>query len=235
MNLAHILSEQQRTGRRIKPNRNNPVTKERIETERRIKREAQNTNIPEHEIALDFVTQSIGDLQRFVVSKGEQPLQNPVELSVQVAALREKDIADIQRALSTDREEAQIWLEQFEQAANEGGSAEADNFIGSVIGAVGAVAAKGIDKIRDARLAKGKPTKFWDFLSKNTGGKASLDYSAQPSQPSGIAVLAGDVLNEIERRETKKKINEMLPLIIGGVVVLILVTVLITSNAAKNK
>ena len=235
MNLAEIMSEQNRTGRRKRPNPNNDVTLRRKRLEREIKRKCEINNFDESDVALDYVNKNINQLNGYVMSKGEQPMQNPVALSVQVMALREKEIEDLKRTLGIDRSEAMLYLDDEEAASYSMG--QGDNFIGGLLSAIGSVASKGINKIKAKRQAAGKPTKFWDFLSKHIGGQAEMQ-TVQAEGKNGVGndikILANDVFNSIRDAEKKKEINKILPFAIVGVIVLILVTVLITKNASKR-
>lgn len=229
-NPSFILSEEVRTGKRPKPNPGNNVTRRRIELYNTIRDQASANNEPPEQVALRYIEANTAQLKRYVASRGEQPKRNPVELSVQVAVLRNEEIQSLQKQLGSTYQDAQIYLEQMEDEKLKANNGFPDHFLGTVSGAVGQVAQKGIDKIRADRQAKGKPTKFWDFLSKVTGGEVAYQ---DTGGTGGVRILGVDVIEEIRKAETKKQLNKILPIAIGGVLILILLTVLITKNAGK--
>lgn len=236
--ISETLSEKIRTGKGRKPDYKNPVTIAKHKLQKRIFEQSESSDRPIEDISLDYVKANLPDLKRYVASRGEQPLVNPVELSVQVAALREKEISDVMNAIGCSRQDAETFIDESEAERIKINSPEADNFIGTIISAIGNVANKGIEKIAANRKAKGKPTKFWDFLSKNTKPKTDSGQTYGTDQPKfgeGIKIFAKDVLNDIRDNERNKEIKKALPLIIGGLAAVILITVLITSRAAKSK
>lgn len=204
---------------------NNIVRKKRDAINLEIDKKAKKTGKPKEEIALQYIESNVPELETYVRKQGERPLKNPVELAVQVYKLREKQISELIQA-GYSRDAAEVYLDNQENDSVMSTSAEADSFIGSIIGAVGTVAVKGIDRIRDKRISKGKPTKVWDFLSKNLGGNAADENTPLPQQQnrSGFSVVANDLISEIERRRTKEKIKELMPYIIIGIVAIIVIT-----------
>lgn len=236
--LGEVIAESTRNGQVRKPNQNNPVTKARKKLERSIKNQARELGKNENEVALEYVNQNIGDVQRFVATKGEQPLTNPAELATQAYILKQKEVAETCRILGCSKEEAQTFLEEAEANAANVNSSEADNFIGPLLAALAPVAQTGAQKIAEDRKAKGKKGGIWDILA---AGSPAMGMT-QPIVPTdsgngifgGVKVFAQDVIDKIKETEKKKEIKKMLPIIIGAALALILLTALITRNV-KSK
>lgn len=235
--MAEILSEQARTGeRKRKPNAANPITKRRRQLREKIERESRDTGRDIAEVSLEYVEQNRGDLQRYVTSKGEVPLSNPVELATQAFIMRMEDIQSIAKTMGVSLTEAEIFLDEAEARAFDSNTSEADNFLGAIMGAVGGVANKGINKILEKKQAKGKKAGFWATLADITGGRTSEQKDSQAAEQAPaekkdvlgeLKIFADDVISKVKEQEKKKEINKMLPYIIGGVILIILVTVLI--------
>jgi hypothetical protein len=207
-------------GKNPAPDTNNPVYKRRVDLDRKVKSIAEQTGQPIEEIALELVKQNLPDVQRYVISKGEAPLSNPVELSLQAFLLRQQEIRDLVNTTGASPEAAEVYLTEIEA-----GSKAPDNFIGSIIGAIGAVAGKGVQAMQASRKKKGKPTKFWDTLSEIfKPGDSDIDLT------KGVGVAAKDVLDDIANRERKAQIQKMLPLIILGVIAIIVITIIATKK-----
>ncbi|HEX7904825.1 MAG TPA: hypothetical protein VF487_13195 [Chitinophagaceae bacterium] len=234
--LGEIIAEETRVGKRRKPNNNNPVTKNRKRIDRIIESQSRELGKPISEVGLEYVKQNIGDIQRYVSTKGEQPMDNPIDLSVQAFLLRDKEAAQTAKILGCTKDEANVYLDEAEAHASEMNSSDADNFIGSIFGALGNVAQKAAGKIADKRKAAGKKAGFWETLA---GGDSSVVTDTAPAESGknfleGLKVTAREVLDDIKATEKKKEIKKMLPILVGSIVVLILITVLITKNASKN-
>lgn len=240
--LASDLQNEIATGYRRKADPSNPITKRKNQLKQSIKNRANTESRDIADVSLDVVQENVGDLQRYVISKGEKPMQNAVDLCLQVALLRQQDIDKIAQTMNVSHSEAEIFLEESESDAARKGTAEADSFIGEVIGAVGNVANRAVSKIVEKKKAQGKPAKFWNTLLDITGGMASsgMPQLVQQEQPNKggflneVKIFGQDVIDAIRKSETKKAVNQSLPLIIGGVLVLILITVLITSSYARR-
>lgn len=238
--LGEQIAEQIRVGADNKPNPNNPVTKAYKRVRESIKARARELGQDEGDIGLQYIERDLPTIQKYVLSKGEQPRENPVELAVQAYANWTKDVADVQRVLGISRKDAEIWLQQAEGNAAEMNHSEADNFLGAILGGIESVVNKAANKAVKKREEKGKKPGFWGFIAKSTGGTQSAGGSLpamQPQQGENIGdtlrVLAGDVLDNIKKEEKKKELQRLLPIGIAVLIVVILLTVLLTrkSNA----
>jgi len=227
--LGEVIAEETRTGRSRKPDRNNPVTKQRVNLDRKIRQQARELGRPLHDIAIEYVTSNIGDIQRYVTENGEQPLSNPAELATQAYLLRLRDVNKIKKTLGVSDEEAELYLDEAESKAQAMNTSEADNFIGGLLAVLAPVAQKGAEKIAADRASKGKKPGFWGFLAGNQqdDNNAAANAAAAANAGYGLKVAAQDVFEAIKKEEKRKEINKMLPLIIGGVVALIVITALI--------
>lgn len=240
--LGEQIAEQIRIGTEPKPNPNNPVTKSYRHMKKVIEARARELGQDAGDIALQYVEKDMPTIQKYVLSKGEQPRENPVELAVQAYANWMKDVADVQRVLGISRQDAEIWLQQAEGGAAEMNSAEADNFLGAILGGIESVVNKAANKAAKKREDKGKKPGFWGFLAKATGGKTQPGGSLPETRTPGVTgqgenlgdtlrVLAGDVLDDIKKNEKKKEMQRLLPIAIVVVIVVILLTVLLTRKA----
>lgn len=238
--LGELIQEETRTGKRRRPDKENPITKGREQLRKQIVSQAQELGKDPADVALEYVAENSGTLQRYVTTRGEQPFSNPSELALQAFLLRQNEINDVAKTLGTSFAEAEIYLDENESKAVEINSSDADNFLGAIAEAIGSVAAKGVKKIQDKRTAAGKkPSKFWNTLADITGANKPQMALVEGENETGgkgldgLKIFAKDVLDGIKQTEKKKEINKMLPYIIIGVIVLILTVVLITRNA-KN-
>jgi len=230
--FGEVISEEVRTGKRKKPDPNNPVTKQRRKLGELIRKQASEFDTDPAYVALSYVEQNLPEVQRFVATNGEQPRSNPAELALQAYMIRDTQAQQAADALGCSKEEAHVYLDQAEAQADKINSSDADNFIGAIFEALGNVAQKGIEKIKQARDAKGKKPGIWGVLSP---GEPTASVQANGGKLAGLKVAAGEVLDAIKETEKRKEIKKMTPTIIIGVVALILVVVLITVYATKRK
>lgn len=230
--LGELLHETYRKGKAKKPNPNNAVSLAKQDLAAKI---AQDANIQARDIsdvALDTVIENVAPIQKFITSRGEVPLENPVEMAVQAFILRQQEIDDYATALGCSRTEAEMYLDEAEEKAASISSPEADNFLGGLFAAIGSVAGKGLAKAADKRAQQGKKPGVVGFLSNLFPAQGEkLDESQ--STKDDLKQLASEAVANIKQQEKKKEIAKMLPLIIIGVVVLVLVVVLITRKASK--
>lgn len=236
--LGEQIAEQIRVGTEPKPNPNNPVTKSYRHMKKVIEARARELGQEPGDVALQYVEKDLPTIQKYVLSKGEQPRENPVELAVQAYTNWMKDVADVQRVLGISRQDAEIWLQQAEGGAAEMNSAEADNFLGAILGGIESVVNKAANKAAKKREEKGKKPGFWGSIAKATGGKpqaATVEGNQAGGENLGdtLRVLAGDVLDNVKKNEKKKEMQRLLPIAIVAVIVIILLTVILTrkSNA----
>lgn len=230
------------TGRKFVPNYNNPVTATRRRNSIQLSRQAQTSGADISDVSLDYVKQYIPQIQRYVSMNGERPKKNPISLSIQAAKINEDKAKQIALSSGWSLPQAQLFMDENEASGYDEGSTECDHFIGALLGAIGNVASKGIQKIADKRNAKGKPNKFWNFLAAQTAPMAQATDNSygldQPNFGQGLKIFAGDVLNDIRESETesetKSAIKKFLPIAVVVVIAIILITVLITKSG-KNK
>jgi len=229
--LGEVIAEETRIGKQRKPDYSNPITKQRLKLKRVIESQSNELGKDKGDIGLEYVQQNLADVQRYVASKGEQPFNNPVELSVQAQLLRKQDVNNVQKVLGCNPQDAEVYLDEAESKAFEINSSEADNFLGPLFAAIGGVVEKVADKQTEKRKQQGKKPGFWGFLS----GSNANETNSVGQDATGVKVFANDVINAIKENEKKKEIGKMLPIIIVVLVVIILITILITRNASKNK
>lgn len=228
MELGHITADVYNGRKPRKPNRNNPLTRQRKEIGDRLKRQAEDSGEDISTLSLEMLSQNLPEVQRYVLNKGEQPLENPAELALQAYILRTKDVKRISEITGFTPEEAEIVLDEQEYSSFKSGSSEADNFIGPLLSAISNVANKGLNKIVEKKKAAGKKGGVWEFLANATKPQADLQVQSQMETADNtgekLKIFAADVLSKIKEAEKKKEINKMLPYIIIGVVLLIAVT-----------
>lgn len=233
--LGETLAEQVRIGKTKTPNELNPITVRKKQLLKQIESQSRELGRPKYDIALDYVISNTGDIQKYVLSKNEQPLSNPAELSMQAYLLRKKEVERVAKTMGVSFKEAETYLEQSESNTANLNSAEADNFLGAIFGAIGNVVEGIADKQVAKRTASGKKPGFWGTVSKLAGGgNANTAINTTGADGGNLKFLAQDVLDAIKKAETKKQVNKYLPMIIIGVIVLILLTILITKGASKK-
>jgi hypothetical protein len=232
--LGEVLSETYRTGKPRKANVTNEITlsKKRLQGELSKRAEEQGRDIAD--VSLDTVVENTGALQKYVTSRGEVPLTNPVELATQAFLLRQNEIDDYATAMQISRDEAEIYLDEAEEKAASISSPEADNFLGGLFAAVGNVAGAGLKKINDKRAEKGKKPGVLGFLgnlfpAQNSG----VELPENTATKDDLKLMAGSIFEQVKANEKAKEIKKMLPLIIIGVVVLVVAVVLITKKTSK--
>lgn len=130
-------------------------------------------------IAKNIIKKNKDKIQKFVADEGEQePSENPEELAVQFAQVREKKIKEIQEDgtndANTPAEAEELFEEkQAEDIEQESYDGESDSFTEEAMGAVLGVAKGVIGKIRKRRAKKGKKT-FGKGLDVDTDGKGGV-------------------------------------------------------------
>jgi hypothetical protein len=235
--LGETIAESYRTGKQKTPNKNNKLTKSRSSFRTRLENEATERGMDVADVALDYVQFNSGQIQKYVISKGELPQdENPVALAVQAYELRQREVEDIATAMQCDIETASIYLDEAENNAMEINSPESDSFIGEIFDAIGRVAGKGLAKASEKRQAKGKkPGAAGFFAELLSPGSTSKEDDKQGEDTSG-GIMAGfkSVLDSVKEKEKKDEIKKMMPQIIIGVVILIAVVVLITKLSSKK-
>jgi hypothetical protein len=190
---------------------------------------AQRDQKPKEVVALEYLQQptQMQKMSAYVTEKGEAPLQNPAELATQAYMLRNDDIESISEQLDVPEEDAEYILDEAEEEISESFSGAADAFIGDILAAIAPVAKRGLAKIAEKKEAKGKNGLFAKAVK---GLDKKLNPDGTPEKKT-----AQEIQDEIIAAQKKKEIQKMLPMIIGGVVALILITVLVTKYASKHK
>lgn len=253
--LSELMAEKFRTGKLPKPNPNNPVTLKRIALANALKRVANNfdTHAANAE-GMQLVVDNIGQIQKYVTSKGEVPLNNPAELATQAYILKQKEIHDYAKALNVSPKVAQIYMDEAEANEQEINSPNADYFLGALVDALGQAVAKPLQKLADKRVAKGKKPGFVGFLAnavnqpvqqvKDDATTAAANAAStainQPKKEGGnfldgLMNIGKDIFTKVRDNEKQSEIKKMLPTIILIAVVVIALTVIITAYATKRK
>lgn len=228
--LGETIAEHYRTGKTRKPNPNNGMAKARSKFRMKMEKEAADRGKDVEEIALGYVEQNAGQLQRYVISKGELPEETTAGLAMQTYDLRSREVNDIAAAMGCDYATAEAYLDEAENKAIEMNSPEADSFIGELFDAIGRIAGKGLQKASDKRQAKGKGAGVAGFFANLLNPGTA---QGEPVEKIDLKAEAQKIIDEITAKKKKEEIKKMMPMIIVGVVVLILVVVLITKKASK--
>lgn len=185
---------------------------------------AQRDGVTVEDVAMQVVKNRQGEIEKYVVSKGEQPLQNVAELATQAYALRQNDVQNVAQAMDMNEDDALEYIEASEEEAEEYNHPESDQFIGDIFAALKPVAAKGLEKIAAKRAVKGKKPGILGKLSNVLNGGAGVE--KEPTILSEAVQAVTDV-------KKKEEIKKMLPVIIGGTLVLIVVVFLIARATKK--
>jgi hypothetical protein len=152
-------------GETMQANKFNPVTLRRHQLHKQIGGDLNK--------AVNVVKRNVPRLDKYILSKGEAPLHNIIEKSVQAYLLKNKEIADVAKTLGIDPEQAQIFLDDAEAKGHEINHSDTDSFIGDILAAIAPIAQSGIDKIAASRASKGKPAGVFGTLS--SGGATAYN------------------------------------------------------------
>jgi hypothetical protein len=234
--LGETIAESYRTGKMRNPNRNNKLSKSRSKFRMKMEKEAASRGKDVEEVALGYIEQNAGQIQKYILSKGELPQdENPAALAVQAYELRSQEVNDIAQAMDCDYDTAEAYLDEAENKAMELNSPEADSFIGELFEAVGNIAGKAAAKGAQKRKKEGKKPGVAGFFAEllSPGSTESVEDWENENQKLNLKLEAQNLFNKIKENEKKKEIKKMLPMIIIGVVVLIVIVVLITKKTSK--
>jgi hypothetical protein len=239
--LGETIAESYRTGKARKPNLNNAMSKGRSKFRMKLEKDATDQGRPIEEVALDHVTENAGQIQKYIISKGELPEEEtPQGLAFQAYRLRKKEVSDVARAIGCNYETAEAYLDEAENKAMDISSPEADSFLGEIFDAIGKVAGGGLQKLADKRVAKGKKPGaagfFAGLLNPNGNMQMTGQGAAENADNTGSQIrdALGNIINAVKEDEKKKEIKKMLPMIILGVVALIVIVVLLTKATSKK-
>lgn len=236
-------------GETLRANPANPVT-----IKRRRLHKILNGDVNE---ALRIVKRHIPRIDKYILSKGETPLSNLAEKSVQAYILKSKEISDVSRALGIPDSEAQIFLDQAEASGFQMNHPDTENFLGEIFAAIAPIAQKGIDKVAARRAAKGKPAGIFGALA--TGGTKAYNtvrgmtpeqiaqQAAAAGQASDIAqtpagkgnildeikIGAKDIIRSVGDQERKAQLQKMLPYFIIGAALLFIVVFLAARSGKR--
>lgn len=178
-------------------------------------------------IAKNIIKKNKDKIQKFVADEGEQaPSENPEELAVQFAQVRENKIKEIQKDgtndANTPAEAEELFEErQQEEIESESYDGESDSFTEEAMGAVLGVAKGVIAKIRKKRAKKGKKT-FGKGLDIDTDGKGGVVLKGATDEgstdPLSVAV------KDAKKGAIDSNIKQYLPIAILVAVVIFFVT-----------
>jgi hypothetical protein len=180
--------------------------------------------------ALRLIDKNKKKLQKFVVDKGGiVPSDNPEELAMQTAQVREQEIQKIvddpTNDANTIEEASDVWEEgQQEELDTESFEGEADAFTEEALGAVIGVAKGVVKKIKERRAKKGKKSGLLDKLSKakvDTTGRGSVEVSGITNEGSKDPLSSA--IRDAKAGTIDTTIKQYLPIIIIAVVVLFFV------------
>lgn len=213
---------------------------------------AQRDDLHPADVALQVVSNNPAPLQAYVQSKGEQPLENPAELATQAYMLRQNDVQQVSDLLDIPQDHAELMLDEQdgeeylnednddsteswpdvdgEEFENDSYTGKPDNFIEDIWEAVKPIAQLGVEKIAASKAKKGKKAPIWNALNKGLNGGVTQSDNSDTS----LQGVATEAYNKIVAQKKKEEIKKMLPYIIGGVVLLILATVLITRSVRRK-
>jgi hypothetical protein len=240
--LGEAITESYRTGKLTKPNTNNKLHKSRISFRDKMQKEAEQQGRKVSDVALDYVAENSGQIQKYILSKGEIPTdENAENLAMQAFNLRKSEVEDIARALGSDLSTAEAYLDSAENSAMEINSPEADSFIGELFDAIAHAASPALQKAVDKRTAKGKKPGVAGFFNNvfssndvQTGLVNAGDGVLNDVGTGKAGDIAKGILDQITADQKRKEINKMLPAIIIGVVILIVLVVILTKSLSKK-
>jgi hypothetical protein len=234
-------------GETMQANKFNPVTLRRHQLHKQIGGDLNK--------AVNVVKRNVPRLDKYILSKGEAPLHNIIEKSVQAYLLKNKEIADVAKTLGIDPEQAQIFLDDAEAKGHEINHSDTDSFIGDILAAIAPIAQSGIDKIAASRASKGKPAGVFGTLSsggataynqirgmtkeqiQSLAAGGTLTNPAAYAQGTGvldnIRLFGGEIIDKVGDAERKKQLQKMIPLFIVGALVLFLVIFLAAKSGKK--
>ena len=177
--------------------------------------------------ALEVIEKNKKKLQKFVVDKGGiVPSEDPEELAVQTAQVREQEIQKIiddpTIDADTPQEASDVFEEQQqEELDTESFEGEADAFTEEAIGAVIGVAKGVVKKIKEKRAAKGKKSGLLDMLSGvkvDTSGTGDIVVSGatNPKSKDPLSVA----INDAKKGAMDTTIKQYLPIAIIVIVII---------------
>jgi hypothetical protein len=234
-------------GETMQPNRSNPVTLRRKLLKQQI------GNNPK--AAFTIVRKNIPRLDKYIISKGERPLENVFEKSVQAYLLKNKEIADVSKTLNIQPDDAQTFLDEAEAKGHNIEHPDTDSFIGDIIGAIAQVAQPAINQIAAKRASQGLPAGIFGTLA--TGGTQAYNTvrGLTPQQVQNLAAggtandpnakggtkdvlstlkLKGQqIIDKVGDSERQKQLGKMLPVILIAVAVVGLVIFFAAKSAKK--
>lgn len=239
-------------GETMQPNKMNAVTLRRHQLHKQIGGDMNK--------AINVLKRNVSRMDKYILSKGEQPLGNIVEKAVQSYILKNKEISDVAKTMGIAPEKAQVFLDDAESKGHEIEHPDTDSFIGDILSAIAPIAQAGIDKIAAKRASKGKPAGVFGTLASggtnayNTirgmsadqiaalaAGGLATNPNALPGQPGAqggglldnIRLFGGEIIDRVGDAERKKQLQKMIPLFIIGAVVLFAV-IFFASKAGKK-
>lgn len=242
--LGEAIAETYRTNRLKKPKTTGKLHKAKKALDVSIQKESEATGKPVEDIAMGYVDRNSGIIQKYILSRGEIPVENDTAgLANQAYSLRQKEISDVANALGSDEATAEAYMDEAENNAVEINSAEADSFLGPLFAAIGkAVKGTGQPQIDPATGLPKQKGSFWRTL----GSIGSLlgsppQYGMQAGVYGGNNLLnsiangqGGGLLqgafNGVVAQQRRQQINRMLPGIIIGVIALVVIVVLIAKK-----
>lgn len=228
--------------RKLLPNPDNFQTQNRLRFKRKLNNFCKANNYDEGDVSLDIVKENQGDIEKYVITQGEIPSQDPIELSIQAYLLREAQIRSVMEGAGVDYDEALVLIEEDEAEKMEAGHPDSDNFLGAIFSAIGGVAKKAVQKAAEKRAAQGKNAGFFGNLNEAINKQSYDEVKAAVSQDPALAkqamssqglsdssrIYLQEIIDKVKEEEKKKEIKKMIPLIIVGVLVIIAITVLLT-------
>lgn len=252
--ITEMLSEQF-AGKTVKPNSNNKMTKARRSRANKLIRDSEGNPDIAFNMAVQDVADNLPAIQRFVLSKGETPLSDPIDIARQAYQLRVDDITKIADAMGVPFGEAQLFIEDAESNSADINAPESDSFLGGLFSSIGAVAG---NALQQAAIKRAGTNKNPGILGALTPGYSNLQayLKAHPDQKGKVTldeqgnivstdayvnqnaggVLAGgiakdifatDAANAISDQARKAVLKRNMPYIIGGAVLLVIVIIFI--------
>jgi len=256
--ISEMLSESY-AGKKVRPNINNKMTKARRARGLQLVQESNGDPELMFNKSVQQVADNLPAVQRYVLSKGETPMSDPIDIARQAYDLRCQDIEKVASAMDVPFQEAQLFIEDAEANSAEINAPESDSFLGGLFSAIGNIAGNALQQSAIKKAGEGKAggilaalTPGYDNLKAylkahpEMKGRVTLDeagniVSTDPNTPmqsgtSGLAgaIFASDAAKAVSDQARNAFLKRNLPYIIGGVVLLFIVIIVIV-RANRHK
>lgn len=187
-NIAEKVADSYRQNRKPVANPGNRVTANRRKLYQQIKERTGGNSNAELDFALSIVRKRKPEIEQYILSHNEVPMDTIEQLAVQAYNIRCKEIDETMNTLQVSEPEAVIFLEEDEAETKDAFNDEEGNYVGELFAPIGIIAKQnaGADEFIDSGLVSG--------LINTIGGKldaAQLKRAAQDKRPGIVGALTG--------------------------------------------